>query len=162
MKKLAPLILGILLCLTALTAAGGTAADPLISLSHLTGDFTQTLNEAITQRLNASDAAIRASASPGLREQTRKEGDVLRAAAGQTVTLLSGEARLDVAAGAVVDVTTGTEHPSGQPLQANHRYIAAENAAADITVTAPAAVLAWEGGGNLTRSRENGATRLWN
>jgi len=151
MKRFASLVLGLLLSLTVLTAAGGTAEDPLISLSYLTGEFSQALNEAAALRLESSDAAIRAETAVGPQQRTLKEGDVLQTAAGQTVTLLSGEARLDVDTGTVIDVTTGTEHASGELLQLNHRYITAENTAASVTVTTPAAVLAWEGG-TLTRS----------
>lgn len=163
MKKTIALLLGLLLCLTVLTAAGGAGGDPLISLSYLTGDFSRTLEDAISLRLDASDAAIRAgtgrpvlpgsSLSPaGLREHTLKEGDILSGSTGLAVTLLEGETRLDVSGGAVVDVTEGAELSSGQPLQRNHRYIVAENTAASFTVSSAAAVVSYEGGGSLTRS----------
>ena len=63
-----------------------------------------------------------------------------------SVTLLGGEVRLDVSGGAVVDVTEGTEISGGQMLKANHRYIVAENGAADFVAASPAAVLSCEGG----------------
>ena len=59
MTKPIALALGLLLCLTALTAAGN-GEDPLISLSYLTGDFSATLDAAISAKLDASDEAIRA------------------------------------------------------------------------------------------------------
>lgn len=142
-----------------LTAAGST--DPLVTQSYLTGAYTQELDAAIGAKLDASDAALRGNPSPdapaeppaGLKERTLKEGDILTAAAGLAITSLGGDVRLDIASGAAVDVTAGTEVPSGQLLQPCHRYIAAEGAAVTFTVTSPAAVLAWEGGGTLTLSQ---------
>lgn len=161
MKKATALLLGLLLCLTALTAAGGTQGDPLISLSYLTGAFTQSLDEAVSTRLDTSDEAIRTAAGQapslpagpsGLEEHTLKEGDILSGATGLVVVPLGGGIRLDVSGGAVVDVTAGEEVLPGHLLPANHRYIVAENAQADFTVTTPAAVLSYEGSGVLTRS----------
>lgn len=150
-KRILPLA-AILLALLLLTAAG-TAADPLITKSYLTGGFTQALAEVIDRRIDASDASIRSCTAPGPQEQTLKEGDVLQINAGQTILLLSGEARPDISAGALIDVTSGIEHPSNQLLQPNHRYIAGENAAAAITVASPAAVLSCEGGAVLVPSQ---------
>ncbi len=161
MKKATALLLGLLLCLTVLTAAGGTQGDPLISLSYLTGAFTQTLDEAVNTRLEASDETIRGAAGQGAalpaspagwEEHTLKEGDILSGATGLAVVPLGGGIRLDVSGGAVVDVTVGEEVLPGRLLSANHRYIVAENTQADFTVTTPAAVLSYEGSGTLTRS----------
>lgn len=161
MKRTIALALGLLLSLTALTAAGN-GGDPLISLSYLTGEFTKALDAAVSAKLDASDEAIRAGwsqtppsdGSPeaaGLVERTLKEGDVLSGATGLTVTPLGGDVRLD-AAGAVVDVTEGAEAASGQLLRENHRYIVAEDAAASFVVESPAAVVSYEGGGTLALS----------
>ena len=162
MKKATSLLLGLLLCLAALTAAGGgSQGDPLISLSYLTGTFLQSLDGAVDTRLDAADEAVRAAMgqSPvlpegpaGLEEHTLKEGDVLSGATGLVVVPLGGGVRLDVSGGAVVDATAGEEVLPGRLLPANHRYIVAENAQAEFTVTTPAAVLSYEGGGALTRS----------
>ena len=164
MTKPIALALGLLLCLTALTAAGN-GEDPLISLSYLTGDFSATLDAAISAKLDASDEAIRAgwSQTPpsdgsaeapgisGLVERTLKEGDVLSGSTGLSLTPLGGDVRLD-AAGAVVDVTEGAEVSSGQLLRQNHRYIVAEDAAVSFVVASPAAVVSYEGGGTLALS----------
>lgn len=161
MKKATSLLLGLLLCLAVLTAAGGSQGDPLISLSYLTGTFAQSLDGAVNARLEASDQTIRAAAGQdpvlpagpaGLGEHTLKEGDVLSGITGLVVVPLGGGVRLDVSGGAVVDVTAGEEVLSGRLLPANHRYIVAEDAQADFTVTTPTAVLSYEGGGALTRS----------
>lgn len=161
MKKATALLLGLLLCLTVLTAAGGTGGDPLISLSYLTGEFAQSLEDAAGVRLEASDAAIRKAAagqapglSPeaaGLQEHTLKEGDILSGSTGMTVIPLGGSIYLDASGGAVVDATAGTEVFSGLLLP-DHRYIVAENTAASFTAASPAAVISYEGGGVLTRS----------
>lgn len=161
MKKTAALLLGLLLSLTALTAAGGTQGDPLISLSYLTDAFTQSLESAVSTRLDASDDAVRAAAGQGqpalptgpagLEEHTLKEGDVLSGSTGLVIVPLGGGVTLDVSGGAVVDVTGGTEVFSGALLP-DHRYIVAENSQASFTVTTPAAVMSYEGGGILTRS----------
>ncbi len=162
MKKATSLLLGLLLCLAALAASGGSQGDPLISLSYLTGAFAQSLEEALDARLDASDEAVRAAigqeppappAGPSAPvEHTLKEGDVLSGSTGLVVVPLGGGVRLDVSGGAVVDVTAGEEALPGHLLTANHRYIVAENAQAGFTVTSAAAVLSYEGGGTLTRS----------
>lgn len=164
MKRTIALVLGLLLCLTAATAAAGDAGDPLISLSYLEGEFARSLEAAVAGRLDASDAAIRAgrkqnAAGPageagGLQEHTLKRGDALSGFTGLAVAPLSGRIRLETSAGAVVDVSNGTEAPAGQTLLINHRYIVAENARAVFTVESPTAVLSWEGGGTLQYSAE--------
>lgn len=160
MKKATALASGLLLLLTAAGAAG--SSDPLISLSYLTGTYSQSLNDAIAEKLDASDAAVLAEydqdrdpASPvfGPSERTLKEGDTLSGSTGLMVTPLGGSVRLNVSAGAVVDVTAGTEASNGQTLMENHRYLVAEDAAADFNVTSPAAVLVYEGSGTLAPSR---------
>lgn len=161
MKKTAALLLGLLLCLAALAAAGN--GDPLISRSYLEGDFLRSLEESVELRLDASDEAVRAGAGQrpsrppeegedGVREHMLKKGDVLSGGTGVSVTLLGGEVRLGASGGRAVDVTEGREVPAGQPLQVNHRYIVPEHA--DFTVSSPAAVLSSQGGVRLTASRE--------
>ena len=69
--------------------------------------------------------------------------------------LLAGRAQVSFAAGAVVDVTTGTTVPSGTALSANHRYMAAEDTSALFTVTSKTAVVDYQGGCSFS---ESGAT----
>ena len=150
MKRIAALLLGVLLLAT-LTAGAG---DPLISRSYLEGDFLQGLVSAVEPRLDASDREIRsshglpASGGPGARELMLKEGDILSGPVGTSVVPLGGEVR--TSGGPVVDVTEGTALSGGQLLRTGHRYIAAQ--ATDFTITSPAAVLLCEGGGSLTQS----------
>ena len=151
MKKAIAFVLGLWLCAAALTAAGGSAGDPLISRSYLEGEFLQSLEEAVKDKLGAAGQTV--PAAPETEEYTAgecmlNEGDLLRGAAGMSVTLLGGEVRLDASGCAVVDVT---EVSGGQILKANHRYIVAENGAADFAAVSPAAVLSCEGGSELTQ-----------
>lgn len=168
MKKPFALVLGAILCLSALTAAGGSAGDPLISLSYLEGDFVRSIEAAAASRMDAADAQVRAairqmleqrSGAPGgaaqdasAREAALKEGDVLSGTTGLVVTPLGGDMRMTVSGGAVVDVTEGAEVPSGRVLAPNHRYIVAENASASFTVVSAVAVASYEGGGLLAPS----------
>lgn len=135
------------LSLTAASARGGD--DPLISLSYLQGTYSQSLDAAVAARLDAADQALRDAAGSLLSggNAVLKEGDVLQAPAGLAFTLLEGGVR--VSGGAAVDVTAGRETAPGS-LESGHRYVAAEDAA--FTVTSPAAVVSWAGGGILTPS----------
>lgn len=151
MKKAIAFVLGLWLCAAALTAAGGSAGDPLISRSYLEGAFLRSLEEAVKAKLDKAGQAAPELEESAAGERMLNEGDLLRGVAGMSVTLLGGEVRLDVSGGAVVDVTEGKEVPAGQLLEANHRYIVAENGAADFVAASPAAVLSCEGGGALTK-----------
>jgi len=139
------------LCLLAVTAvwAAGDAADPLASLSYLSGVFTGKVDAAVDSRLDAAlvqnGAAVTASSSAGWTEVRLKQDDVLQASTGDSVLLLAGSGRVDYSAGAVVDVTTGTVVPSGGSLTVRHRYLAAEDTAAGFTVTSKTAVVDWQG-----------------
>ena len=167
-KYLTAAALFLALCLTAALASGGDAGDPLVSLSYLEGSFSRTLDETIAARMDAADQEIRDAVrqrpdggDPGVlppdpaplsgENITLKEGDVLSGSTGLSFLALGGGVHLNIAGGAVVDVTGGSEAASG-PLKTGHRYIAAENAAVSFTVTSPAAVVSWTGSGTLTRS----------
>lgn len=165
MKKKTALLLAaaMMLSLTLFAyAAGGDASDPLVSLSYLTDAFTKKVDAKVDEKLNDSDAALLESAGEegGLSasfwaERRLKEGDILAAPTGTSVLLLAGRAQVSFAAGAVVDVTTGTTVPSGTALSANHRYMAAEDTSALFTVTSKTAVVDYQGGCSFS---ESGAT----
>lgn len=135
-------------------ASGGDASDPLISLSHLTGAFTSTVNTQVDARLDASDEELLSSvegstgtaqAAASWQEVRLKEGDVLQAVTGTNVLVLAGGVRADFSAGAVIDVTTGTAISSGTALTVNHRYMTAEDTTASFTVTSKTAVVDYQG-----------------
>ena len=160
----ASLLLALVLCLTAAVAAGGDAADPLLSLSYLEGIFTQSVDNGVNSKLESADTALRgelngkldameaaAQAAAGqnyaplFTEADLKEGDILTGPTGLTVIPLAGNVRMDVQYGAVVDATDGREVASGATLTANHRYIVAEESLAAFTAASPAAVLSYQG-----------------
>jgi len=149
-KTLFLLPLCILAAAAVWAAAAGDAADPLASLSYLTGAFTSKVDAAVDARLDAAlsgqsgEPAAPASAASWTEVRLKQE-DLLQAAAGDSVLLLAGSARVDYITGAVVDVTTGNVLPSGESLAARHRYLVAEDTAASFTVTSKTAVVDWQG-----------------
>ena len=125
MKKLALLLSACLLLAAAAYAAGG--ADSLISLSYLTGTFLENVEDRVDRKLDQSDEAILEQAAGGeldlssaaVWQETRlKRGDLLTGSTGTNVLLLAGSGRVTYGSGAVVDVTTGTQIPSGTALAA--------------------------------------------
>ena len=58
------------LLVIAAAAAGGDASDPLVSLSHLQGAFTKTVDSRLDSALTASDAALKARAGSGTPSDT--------------------------------------------------------------------------------------------
>ncbi len=145
------------LCLVALAvvwaSAAGDAADPLASLAYLNGVFTNKVDAAVETRLeNAGGASAEGggAAAPAWTavswtESRLKRDDVLQAVTGDGVLLLAGSGQVNYASGAVVDVTDGTVLPSGGSLAVRHRYLVAEDTAADFTVTGKTAVVDWQG-----------------
>lgn len=134
--------------------AAGDAGDPLVSLSHLTGAFTDKVDTAVDQRLDESDAELLAGkdGSASLSDVTAtwtekrlKQGDMLVGSTGTNVLLLAGSMQVTFSSGAVVDVSAGTTVPSGTALIANHRYMAAEDTDAFFTVTSKTAVADYQG-----------------
>ena len=128
-------------------AAGGGSDDPLVSLSYLNGAFTDT----VRQRIAALGTGASASGTNAWIETRLKSGDVLSGSTGTCVLPLAGEIAVTFPSGAVVDVTAGTEVPSGAALRPRHRYLVAENTAA-FTVTGKTAVLSYQGPYSLTDS----------
>lgn len=151
-KKLLILLPVCVLLLAAVWAlAAGDAADPLATLSYLTGTFTDAVDQRVDQRLNNADlpnsggtpSAVAASAWT---ETRLKSADDAVCTTGSSVLLLAGGAYVSYSSpGAVVDVTAGTVVPSGTALAVNHRYMAAEDTIAHFIVTSKTAVLDYQG-----------------
>ena len=151
-KKLLILLPVCVLLLAAVWAlAAGDAADPLATLSYLTGTFTDAVDQRVDQRLNNADlpnsggtaSAVTASAWT---ETRLKNADDAVCSTGSSVLLLAGGAYVSYSSpGAVVDVTAGTVVPSGTALAVNHRYMAAEDTIAHFLVTSKTAVLDYQG-----------------
>ena len=90
--------------------------------------------------------------SPALLDFRFKEGDVITLGTGSSFLLLAGEAASAPVMGTIVDVTDGIETQADAPLLPNHRYLAAEQTIADITILSDTAVLSLEGSYGLTPS----------
>lgn len=147
MRKKILVLLPLCALLAMAVRAAGDAADPLASLSYLTGVFTGKVDAAVDARLDSAllqeDAGTAGSAA--WTEVRLKQDDVLEISTGDGVLLLAGSGQVTCSAGAVVDVTTGTVLPSGESLAVNHRYLAAEDTAAAVVITSKTAVVDWQG-----------------
>lgn len=163
MKKrlLVPAILVLsLLGAVAAHAAGGSAADPLISLRYLQDTYTGTVLDRAEDLLDDADAALlddaltelntrlaalglsgSAEYAPSFADFRFKEGDALMLSTGSNVILLAGSAQAQFDSGALIDVTTGKTVRSGTALTADHRYMAAEDSTVRILVTSKTAVM---------------------
>lgn len=153
-KKVFFVTAGLLLCiLAASAAAAGDAGDPLISLSYLTGIFTDSVDQKVEEKLDQSDAQIlqgetgqsAVSTAAFWTESRLKNQDVLLGTTGTSVMLLAGSAQLSFPTGTVVDVTTGSAVPSGTSLTCNHRYLVAEDTSALFIITSKTAVVDYQG-----------------
>ena len=149
MKKLALLLPVCLLLAVAAFAAGGGVSDPLVSLSYLLGPFTKEVEEQVESRLdqaesgNAADSGTRTSA---VWAETRlKQGDALTGTTGTGALLLAGSGTVLYDWGTVIDVTAGTEVPSGSAMAVDHRYMVAEDTSARFQITSKTAVLDYQG-----------------
>lgn len=151
-KKILILLPACILLLAAVWAlAAGDAADPLATLSYLTGAFTNAVDQRVDQRLSGAGLSAAPGSTPAVSAATwaetrLKSADDAVCSTGSSVLLLAGSAYVSCPdGGAVVDVTTGTVVPSGTALAVNHRYMAAEDTVAHFTVTSKTAVLDYQG-----------------
>ena len=153
-KKLLVLVPLCLLAAAVWAAAAGDAGDPLASLSYLNGAFTNKVDAAVDARLENSGAlsgenggisSAPIGTAAAWTERRVKQEDVLQAVTGDGVLLLAGSGKVGYSSGAVVDVTDGTVIPSGGSLALRHRYLVAEDTAADFTITSKTAVVDWQG-----------------
>ena len=146
------------------SAAGGDAGDPLISLDYLSNTFAPAAEKAAQDKLDASGKTVYDTAETTWREavaaaeavagaertniwaQTRlKHGDILTGLTGTQVMALAGGVAAQFSSGAVIDVTDGTELPSGGELKIRHRYMAAEDTTVLFTVASRTAVIEYCG-----------------
>lgn len=130
--------------------AAGDAADPLATLSYLTGAFTDAVDQRVDQRLNdaglSDTGSVPTAPAPTWAEIRLKGADDAVCSTGSSVLLLAGGAYVSYpSSGAVVDVTAGTVVPSGTVLAVNHRYMAAEDTIAHFVITSKTAVLDYQG-----------------
>ena len=153
----------ILLAATVWAVAAGDMDDPLVSLSYLTETFQKKLNREIEDRLDESDEELLEEIVDGespveiastWQETRLKRGDVLLGSTGTNVLVLAGGAQVLYDYGAVVDVSEGTVIPSGTALVKGHRYMVAEDTAANFLVTSKTAVVDYQGGYDFHYSGE--------
>lgn len=173
MKKIFALLLSVcLLAAGTSSAAGGTATDPVVTLSYLTDSYQPSIlskaDELITTRfdqlldgfLDAMDertslaviyaaylhsAGYTVDTAYGTGAYVGGYGDIYALALGTSVTLVSGSAEIMLANGAMVDVTDGTECVSGQPLLPGHAYFSAGEKVAAVRVVSQNAELSITG-----------------
>lgn len=109
------------------------------------------LNTAFDLRSGALDGSLEQSASlgGGLRF---KKGDVITLGSGTSFLLLAGEADVAAAVGTVVDTTDGVEARADTAVISHHRYLAAEQTVACVTITSDTAVISLEGSYDLAAS----------
>ena len=142
------------LCIGAALASGGSAGDPLVSLSYLNDIFLPNTDLSIDSRLNTADESLKTDVEERLdtmtsavlaatgqtiaataEEVTLNQGDALSGASGLFATPLAGKIILSITAGTVINVSTGEEVPSGTILTNNHRYMVAEDSSAVFTAS---------------------------
>ncbi len=136
---LALLILSGILSASAAEPAG-SAGDPLISKSYIDNSYTNavlsgpfnTLADAMTVLRYKMSQISPSSGGAGL--ALAMPGGTLSLSAGSGFTLLFGSARLASSEGTVLDLTEGSSVASGQNLSAGHRYLAAENTRATVSI----------------------------
>ena len=157
-KRIAALLLALLLlpCSTGALAAGaGSAQDPLISRSYATGKF---IEYAVSKAQESIDfamdylvtwAAEKSGGNTGSfsRHAIAKGGAVILRLGG-SITPLSGDARLSITSGQVINVTDGTIAQNGSILKLNNRYLAAESTNATATFITSGSV-ATDGGAEV-------------
>jgi len=154
-KKIAIILpLGLLIAATVVVFAAGNSGDPLVSLSYLTGKFSDAVDTKVEEALDQSDADLLESAESGEGISTKvttwtetrlKQGDILLGTSGTNVLMLAGNGKVVYDAGAVVDVSSGKTVVSGSALAVNHRYMVAEETTAAFVVDSKTAVLDYLG-----------------
>ncbi len=171
-KYLRPLGLILVLGLLAGGAYAASSEDSLISLSYLQSTFfpkavqageekaNQALQEVYDRAKGQLDAlhgggggGLSGSYSDTLQRRQWTDGQAITLSTGSGVLMLEGSASL-AHNGAVVDVTTGAEVPSGGRLSPNHRYLVGEDTAATVTVRSGQAALGVQGSYALSAGKD--------
>ena len=170
-KALAALLAAGILAGSGLLLAAGDPDQTLVPLSYLNGTYipevleqaqsridsaTQQTYQSALDSMQASQQGYLAQAGgvSGLSDSRYKRGDVITLPTGSVGLLLAGEASISYTAGAVVDLTQGTVLASGGAMQPRHRYLAAENTQAFLSVSTDTAVLSLEGSTTLSPSTQ--------
>ncbi len=136
-------------------AAAGSSSDPLISLSYITGTYTNNFLNAAQNAVDKAFASLSAGSSgsvaalPGrFSVHNLGAGSTVDLYTGGSVVVYSGNATVAFSSGTVIDVTAGREIAPGT-LTRNSRYMAAEDTHAVVTLSS-ACVLAIDGAASVT------------
>lgn len=164
MKRFLSILLALTLCLLMVGQAfmtGGTADDPVISLSYLNNTLKQSLLSDAKEYISESQAAqlaylyesyavqasstnqtaaLRNTSSQFVKDRLLlKYGDILTLAPGAQVTLMAGTAMSN--SENLVDITAGEKHTAFAELTANHRYMKNDQAEGGLIITSETADL---------------------
>ncbi len=149
------LILALLACpSSALAASAGSAGDPLISQSYMTG-YTAELLQQGKALLSTAESAVKAyldsklpsvdgTAQAGYKSLRAAEGNTYTLPFGSSLILLSGSGSA-TCTGALLNTASGQELPSGSALSRSARYLVLEDSRAVFTITSASAQVLIEG-----------------
>ncbi|MCD7948522.1 MAG: hypothetical protein LUG13_09630 [Oscillospiraceae bacterium] len=171
LKKPIALLIVLGIVVGAVAASAGTGQNPLIALKYLTETYQANMLAQAESKINATtaetyqavlqemqettqSAIAELGGTEGLGDMRLKRGDIVTLPTGSTALLLAGNASVSYSAGAVVDVTDGQTAATGSTLAVSHRYMAAENTAASLTIASDTAVLSLEGTYTIARSSQ--------
>ena len=146
-RRITALLLAVLIIAGsgAALAAPGDANDPLISESYITNQLKPSLEQAAGAiielafgRLAGKYASLLEQGSISTGRFALAElpsGERVNMSMGGSVILLGGSARLEIAYGTIINVTTGSTVDSGGELIRGNRYLAAESTSATVMMT---------------------------
>lgn len=132
----------------------GTASDPLLSLNWVNGTFLPNTVNAAGEKIEESLESLSQSAgamTPDGAEYRVKAGDVIRLESGSGLVCMAGSLNA-TSVGDVVDLTEGATVGENGELFPAHRYLVAENAAAEFIVGSDTAVVRLNGPYAITPS----------
>ncbi len=160
--------------LGAALASPGTAEDPFVTLSYLTGTFYPEMEQAMLEQAQKGTAKVEKDALDKLAELsgsylsqvpsrdgmyadtflrlTLARNEVLTLTAGSSLQFDSGRVSLTFSSGCLIDATDGTAVTGTGTLTAGHHYIAAENTTCTVTAKSDAVYLSVRGYYDLERT----------
>ncbi|MGM9521060.1 MAG: S-layer homology domain-containing protein [Oscillospiraceae bacterium] len=152
MKKFvtAGIVLALLVCLTsAYAGTAGSASDPLISRTYIDTTYNNSIitagetaiKEGLEAAYNSAVSQLGGGTDGGV--SVAQANDYLSVPSGSSVTLTTGSSiivtggsvSVSVSSGAVINISTAEEVPSGTVLSKNIRYFCAEDTKAVFTAT---------------------------
>lgn len=140
------LLTAVLLALPVLAAAGD-GSDPLISRSYVDGTFQMEVSAALDAICGLTVSSFSVPAEEGLKRIAMTAGTELTLTDGQQLILLTGEIRLEILKGSLVNCTLGRGSTGGD-ARPGHRYVVwdgaeiravcSQDATAFVSVSVPA------------------------